>query len=108
MEVIVETARRVGLHELISGLPHGYDTVIGDKGTDLSVGQKQRVALARALVREPEILLLDEFTSALDHKTEEEILADLFRNFQRQTVICVTHSQSVAAHFSRIVRLEKI
>ncbi len=96
------------INEIIMQMPEGYDTVIGTKGVDLSGGQRQRMALARAMVRDPEILLLDEFTSALDSATESEILDDLFSSFARQTIICVTHSQSVAARFERVVRIEKL
>ena len=108
LDIIIDAARRVRIHETIMQLPNGYDTVIGRDGTDLSGGQQQRIALARALVRDPAILLLDEFTSALDHTTEEEILDDLFMNVHEQTIICVTHSPSVASRFDRIVRLEKV
>jgi ABC-type multidrug transport system fused ATPase/permease subunit len=107
LDVIMEAARRVGLHEAIMSLPNEYDTIIGSGGVDLSGGQLQRLALARALVRDPAVLLLDEFTSALDSQTEEGIIQDLFKNFDRQTIVCVTHSQSVARHFSRIVWIEK-
>lgn len=106
-DVIVNAARRVGIHDVCARLPEGYDTVLGREGTDLSGGQNQRIALARALVRDPAILILDEFTSALDQKTEQEILDDLFSTFKEQTIICVTHSQKVAGRFSRIVRIEK-
>ncbi|RJQ60970.1 MAG: ABC transporter ATP-binding protein [Desulfobacteraceae bacterium] len=108
MHIIIDAAKRVRLHDDIIKLPHGYETLIGMHGVDLSLGQQQRLTLARALVREPAILLLDEFTSALDRKTEEEILDDLFLNFQRQTIICVTHSKAVAGRFSKIVEIEKL
>jgi ABC-type bacteriocin/lantibiotic exporter with double-glycine peptidase domain len=106
-DVIIDVAKRVQIHDSIMRMPDGYDTIIGADGTDLSGGQRQRIALARALVRDPAILLLDEFTSALDPATEQQILDDLLSTFQKQTVICVTHSRAVANRFSRIVSLEK-
>jgi len=107
-EVIADAARRVRIHESIMQMPNGYDAGIGTRGVDLSGGQRQRIALARAMVRDPEILLLDEFTSALDSATESAILDDLFASFEKQTIICVTHSQAVAARFERLVRIEKL
>ena len=108
LDVIISVAKRVRIHDTIMALPDGYDTVIGRNGVELSGGQQQRIALARALVRDPVVLLLDEFTSALDRTTEEEILDDLFMNVQEQTIICVTHSLSVASRFDRTVMLEKL
>ena len=107
-DVIIDVAKRVQIHDSIMHMPDGYDTVIGAEGTDLSGGQRQRIALARALVRDPAILLLDEFTSALDPPTEQQILDDLLSTFQKQTVICVTHSRAVANRFTRIISLEKL
>jgi ABC-type multidrug transport system fused ATPase/permease subunit len=108
LDVIIDVAKRVQIHDAIMRMPHGYDTVIGTQGTDLSGGQRQRIALARALVRDPAILLLDEFTSALDYATEQKILDDLLASFQKQTIICVTHSRAVANRFTRIVSIEKL
>ena len=71
MEEVMEAARRANIHSFVTGLPLGYGTRVGSKGTQLSGGQKQRVAIARALVRNPRILLLDEATSALDTESEK-------------------------------------
>jgi len=102
---IEEAAAVVRMHDYISSLPRKYDTILGEEGVDLSGGQRQRLALARALIRDPEILILDEFTSVLDREVEQEILEDLLRIFRKQTIICITHSPTVAARFERVVRL---
>jgi len=107
-DVIIDAARRVHLHDTITALPYGYDTVIDDRDYGLSGGQKQQLMLARALVHEAAVLLLDEFTSALDHATEEKILDTLFHNFPKTTIICATHSDAVARGFAKIIRLQKL
>ncbi|MFB1486965.1 MULTISPECIES: ABC transporter ATP-binding protein [unclassified Thiocapsa] len=103
--IIIEAAKRVHLHRDIEQLPRGYDTQIGGNRHPLSGGQRQRIALARLLIRDPSILLLDEFTSALDRATEDAVLNNLFEIFASQSIICVTHSPLVAARFDRVLSL---
>lgn len=92
---IVRMARRTQCHGFVKKLRHGYDTIIGENQTGLSQGESQRVAIARALLREAPILVMDEFTSALDPQTEKEILDMLFNLKGNRTLIISTHNDEV-------------
>jgi subfamily B ATP-binding cassette protein MsbA len=103
---VERAARLAGADAFLRALPAGYDTVLGDRGVRLSGGQKQRIALARALVREPEILILDEATNALDAETEsfvQEAIASLGRQL---TLIVVSHRLSAVARADHFVLLD--
>jgi ABC-type bacteriocin/lantibiotic exporter with double-glycine peptidase domain len=103
--LIEDVIAKVGLKETIESLPGGYDAIIGTSGITFSGGQRQRLSLARALIRGPEILILDEFTSALDRELEQKLLDDIFSIFEQQTIICITHSENVAKRFERVIRI---
>ena len=89
------------------GCPHGYDTVVGEQGLTLSGGQRQRVALARALLSDPQILLLDDATSSVDSRIEEEIHATLRRIASTRTTILIAHRRSSLSLADRIVVVDK-
>jgi subfamily B ATP-binding cassette protein MsbA len=94
-------------HEFITRLPDGYDTLLGDRGTRISGGQRQRIALARAILREPEILILDEATNAVDAISEHVIHAALERLASRCTILVIAHRLSTIEHADRILVLDE-
>ncbi len=104
-EQIVETAQRVGIHEFITSLPKGYDTVVGDSGLSLSRGQKQQITLARALLKEPKILILDEATSSIDEATEALVLPRVLKFMQGKTTLMVTHRPALLKYADKVIHL---
>src|SRR3984957_1466294 len=93
---IVAAAQAASIHERILALPHGYDTIIAERGQTLSAGERQRIALARALLADPKVLILDEPTSALDEANERAIAETLVRVAQGRTAILITHRATLA------------
>ena len=101
-----EAAAVASLDKDVEGFPHGYDTVVGERGITLSGGQKQRTALARAIMKDPRILILDDALSAVDTYTEEEILARLRSVMRQRTSIIVAHRISTVRHADSIFVLD--
>ncbi len=103
---VVEAATAAQACEFIDALPDGYDAVVGQRGVNLSGGQKQRLAIARALIMKPQVLILDDSTSAVDVATEARIRDGIARYTEGQTLIIVAQRVSAAADADRIVVLD--
>jgi len=93
-EDIVSAAKQANIHEFISALPDGYDTMVGERGLKLSGGEKQRVAIARVILKNPKILVFDEATSALDSHSEQAILESLKLAARNHTTLVIAHRLS--------------
>ncbi|WP_070000278.1 ABC transporter ATP-binding protein [Cellulosilyticum sp. I15G10I2] len=105
MEEIKEAASIAQAHEFIAGFPEGYETQLGQGGVNLSGGQKQRIAIARALIKKPEILILDDCTSAVDLKTEAKIRSGLRQYMQEVTSFIITQRISSIMDADKIIVL---
>jgi subfamily B ATP-binding cassette protein MsbA len=105
-ERIEAAARAANAHDFIAALPHGYDTVLGEKGTRLSGGQRQRIAIARALFRNPPLLILDEATSALDTESERLVQQAIDEVMEGRTVLVIAHRLSTVRRADCIVVMD--
>jgi ATP-binding cassette, subfamily B, bacterial len=101
-EAIWQAAELAEVTEFLPALPHGLDTVVGERGQKLSGGQRQRISIARAILRDPPILVLDEATSAVDNETEAAIQRSLARVSQDRTTLVIAHRLSTVRHAHRI------
>ena len=104
---IVAAARAAHAHEFILRLPHGYDSVVGERGQGLSGGERQRISIARALLIDPRLLILDEATSAVDTETEKEIQKALDNLVQGRTTIAIAHRLSTLRKADRLVVMDR-
>jgi len=104
---IVGAARAAHAHEFILRLPHGYDSLVGERGQGLSGGERQRISIARALLIDPRILILDEATSSVDTTTEKEIQRALENLVRGRTTIAIAHRLSTLQHANRLVVLDR-
>ena len=104
---IVDAARVAEAHDFILTLPHGYDTIVGERGQKLSGGQRQRLSIARAVLKDPPVLILDEATSAVDNETEAAIQRSMERITVGRTTIVIAHRLSTVRNADQIFVLEK-
>lgn len=105
-EDVYEAAKNAGIHETIMAFPDKYETLLGERGINLSGGQKQRLSIARALIKNPEILVLDDCLSAVDNETEEYILKALQDDLNQKTSIIISHRISSIKYADKIIVLE--
>ncbi|MCU7801047.1 MAG: ABC transporter ATP-binding protein/permease [gamma proteobacterium symbiont of Lucinoma myriamae] len=103
---VFKAAKMANIHDFISELPDGYDTVVGERGLKLSGGEKQRVAIARVILKNPKILVFDEATSSLDSQSEQVILTSLAEVAQQRTTLVIAHRLSTIADADIIIVLE--
>jgi ATP-binding cassette subfamily B protein len=106
-EQIEQAARSANIHDFISSLPNGYDTVVGERGLKLSGGEKQRVAIARAILKNPRILVFDEATSSLDSHSEQVILESLRAAAKNHTTLVIAHRLSTVIDADQILVMEQ-
>nr|BAK53964.1 ABC transport protein [Chitiniphilus shinanonensis] len=105
-EEVIEAAKSAHIHDFVTRLPEGFDTLVGERGLKLSGGEKQRVAIARTILKNPPILIFDEATSALDSKTEKAIQAELREISANRTTLIIAHRLSTVADADEIIVLD--
>ncbi|HQR02602.1 MAG: ABC transporter ATP-binding protein [Proteobacteria bacterium] len=106
-EEIIAAARAAHAHEFILRLPHGYDSLVGERGQGLSGGERQRISIARALLIDPRVLILDEATSSVDTETEKEIQKALDNLVKGRTTIAIAHRLSTLRKADRLVVMDR-
>jgi ATP-binding cassette, subfamily B, bacterial HlyB/CyaB len=106
-EEIVQAAKIAVAHDFIMSLPNGYNTRVGERGSNLSGGQKQRIAIARTILQRPRLLILDEATSALDYDTERQVCNNLVNNFRGITIFCITHRLRTVQSADQILVMDR-
>jgi ATP-binding cassette subfamily B protein len=106
MPVVEKAAKQASVDQEIAGFPDQYDTMIGERGVTLSGGQKQRISIARALIKDPNLVIFDDCLSAVDARTEKEIISNLNEFLRDKTAIIITHRIFSLFNFDKIVVLD--
>ncbi len=106
-EAVIQAAKLASIHNEIEKFLLGYDTMIGERGVTLSGGQKQRISIARALIKDPKIVIFDDCLSAVDARTEKEIIGNLYRFLNDKTAVIITHRIFSLFEFDKIIVLDE-
>ena len=106
MNDVIKSSKMAQAYDFINKLPNGYETQVGDRGLMLSGGQKQRIAIARALIRDPELLIFDEASSALDKDTEKKLMDIVYSLSKDKTVLIITHKVGIINKADNIYKIE--
>ncbi|MBK8610999.1 MAG: ABC transporter ATP-binding protein [Chitinophagaceae bacterium] len=104
-DAVIQAAKQASIHNEIEHFSAGYNTMIGERGVTLSGGQKQRISIARALIKDPKIVIFDDCLSAVDARTEKEIIGNLYRFLNQKTAIIITHRIFSLFDFDKIIVL---
>ena len=105
-DAVIRAAKQASVHEEIMKFAHGYETMIGERGVTLSGGQKQRISIARALIKDPQVVIFDDCLSAVDARTEKEIIGNLYAYLENKTAIIITHRIFSLFEFDKIIVLD--
>jgi ATP-binding cassette subfamily B protein len=104
-EEVQAAANAAALADLVARLPEGLDTIVGERGLTLSAGERQRVGLARAFLLNPQVVILDEPSAALDNEREQDLLISLQRFFKGRTLIVITHKSALSSAADHVIQL---
>jgi ATP-binding cassette, subfamily B, multidrug efflux pump len=106
-KLVRQAAQYASVEKEILGFSEKYETMIGERGVTLSGGQKQRISIARALIKDPEIVIFDDCLSAVDTKTEKEIIENLYNYLQHKTAVIITHRIFALFNFDNIIVMDE-